>query len=133
MQYLTLHSQDQQPKGAAHNVYQQMRRTRKILRFLRTLEHTTQIRREVKGLLRDELSPPAKALKVFLILEHLFTVLFYLCDHRVFLGELEVISREQAVANYPRSMKMYRLQNVFGALRSLTEVAVIFIEGTYQG
>jgi len=65
-----------------------MRRTRKILRFLRTIEHTTAIRKEVSEFMKDPLSPPAKALKIFTILEHLFTVLFFLCDHRVFLGEL---------------------------------------------
>jgi len=37
------------------------------------------------------------------------------------------------VVNYPRSMKMYRLQNIFGALKSLAEVVVIFMEGTYEG
>lgn len=133
MQYLTLHSEDHASKGPAYNVYSQVRRTRKILRFLRTIEHTTAIRREVKELMKEPLSPPAQALKIFTILEHLFTVLFFLCDHRVFLGELEVISKEQAVVNYPRSMKMYRLQNIFGALKSLAEIVVIFMEGTYEG
>lgn len=52
IQYLTLHSVDHPQKGAAHNVYLQMRRTRKILRFLRTLQHTTQIRKEVSSLLK---------------------------------------------------------------------------------
>ena len=104
-----------------------MRRTRKILRFLRTLEHTSQIRKEVKSLVSDSATSPAKFLKVFAILEHLFTVLFYLSDHRVFLGELEVISQEQVVVNYPRSMRMYRLQNLFAALRCLVEIAVIFM------
>ena len=28
---------------------------------------------------------------------------------------------------------MYRLQNIFGAFKSLSEIAVIFMEGTYQG
>ena len=79
------------------------------------------------------MSVPAKALKVLSILEHLFTVLFFLCDHRVFLGQLEVISKEQAIVNYPRSMKMYRLQNVFGALKNLCEIVVIFMEGTNEG
>jgi hypothetical protein len=108
-----------------------MRRTRKILRFLRTLEHTTQIRKEVSILIKDNSGTQAKALKVFTILEHLFTVLFYVFDHRVFLGELEVISKEQAVVYQPRSMQMYRLQNIFGALKTLLEIATIFIEGKY--
>ena len=28
---------------------------------------------------------------------------------------------------------MYRLQNVFGALKALLEVVIIFLEGTYEG
>ena len=94
IQYLTLHSEDHATKGATHNVYVQMRRTRKILRFLRTIEHTTAIRKDVKEFLNEPLaSMPSKALKILTMLEHLFTVLFYLTDHRVFLGELEVISK----------------------------------------
>ena len=30
-------------------------------------------------------------------------------------------------------MKMYRLQNIFGALKCLAEIVVIFMEGTYNG
>lgn len=60
-------------------------------------------------------------------------MLFFLFDHRVFLGELEVISKETAVAYYPKSMKMYMLQNVFTALRSLVEIALIILEGKYEG
>lgn len=48
-------------------------------------------------------------------------------DHRVFLGELEVISKETAVAYYPKSMKMYLWQNVFGALKNLVETFIIII------
>ena len=44
-----------------------------------------------------------------------------------------MISKEQAVVNYPRSMHMYRLQNIFGALKCLVEVLVIFMEGTHEG
>lgn len=133
VQYLTLHSQDQGAKGATHNVYTQMRRTRKILRFLRTLQHTTQIRKEVSALIKEGGSVPTIVLKVLSILEHLFTVLFFVFDHRVFLGELEVISKDSVSVYYPRSMQMYRLQNIFGALRSLAEIAVMVIEGKYEG
>lgn len=133
VQYLTLHSQDQDPKGATHNVYTQMRRTRKILRFLRTLQHTTQIRKEVSALFKNGGELPSIILKILSILENLFTVLFFLFDHRVFLGELEVISKDSVSVYYPRSIQMYRLQNIFGALRSLAEIAVMFLEGQYQG
>jgi hypothetical protein len=54
-------------------------------------------------------------------------------DHRVFLGELEVISKESAVLYYPKSMKMYLWQNVFGALRNLVEAFIIVLEGKYEG
>ena len=30
-------------------------------------------------------------------------------------------------------MKMYRFQNIFGALKCLAEIVVIFMEGTYEG
>lgn len=30
-------------------------------------------------------------------------------------------------------MKMYRLQNIFGALRSILQIVVIFIDGKYEG
>lgn len=66
-------------------------------------------------------------------MEHLFTVLFFLFDHRVFLGELEVISKESIAIHYPRSMRMYALQNFFGALRSLAEIVVMMMEGKYNG
>jgi hypothetical protein len=48
-------------------------------------------------------------------------------DHRVFLGELEVISKESAVLYYLKSMKMYLWQNVFGALRNLAEAFIIIL------
>lgn len=76
---------------------------------------------------------PTIILRVLSILENLFTVLFFLFDHRVFLGELEVISKDSVSVYYPRSIRMYRLQNIFGALRSLAEIAVMFLEGQYQG
>ena len=133
VQYLTLHSQDQDPTGSTHTVYTQMRRTRKILRFLRTLQHTTQIRKEVSALFKNGGELPSIILKILSILENLFTVLFFLFDHRVFLGELEVISKDSVSVYYPRSIQMYRLQNIFGALRSLAEIAVMFLEGQYQG
>ena len=47
IQYATLHSVEHQTKGSAFKVYEQMRMTRKLLRFLRTLEYTTKIRQEI--------------------------------------------------------------------------------------
>lgn len=132
VQYATVHSEDHAPKASTYNVYVQMRRTRKILRFLRTLEYTAQIRKDVPQLFKQE-SPAGVAVKLLTILENLCTVLFFLCDHRVFLGELEVISKDTVAVYYPRSMWAYLLQNVFGVLRNLAEIAVIFMEGKYQG
>ena len=58
------------------------------------------------------------------ILQNLFRVLFYLADHRVCLGELGVIGKQNAIDNYPRSMKFYLLQNVFGFVHNLISIGV---------
>ena len=110
-----------------------MRRTRKILRFLRTLQHSSAVRKEFGELTSKNMSSNILVLKVLTILEHLFTILFFLFDHRVFLGQLEVISKEAVGVYYPRSMKMYRLQNIFGALKNLAEIAAIVMEGQFNG
>ena len=133
VQYATLHSQDHPTKGATHNVYLQMRRTRKVLRFLRTLQYSSAIRKDISEWSSYKNDTNTMALNVLTILENLFTLLFYLFDHRVFLGELEIISKDAATRFYPLSMKMYLLQNVFGALRSIMEAVVIMMEGKYQG
>jgi hypothetical protein len=86
VQYLTLHSADHAQKGATFNVYTQMRRTRKVLRFLRTIQYSTEIRKEVTTLSKELGNPKGLVLKLLVILEHLFTVLFYLSDHRVYLS-----------------------------------------------
>ena len=115
---MTLHSEDQAVKGATYNVYVQMRRTRKILRFLRTLEYSTAIRKDVASLVKTN-SPFHLALKIITILENLCTLLFFIFDHRVVLGEIDLIARENIGKFYPKSIKMYLFQNVFGALRNL--------------
>jgi hypothetical protein len=79
---------DSGEKGATYNVYIQMRRTRKILRFLRTLEHSSAIRKELTTFSKVLGNNPAMIKKILVILEHLFTLLFYVFDHRVVLGEL---------------------------------------------
>ncbi len=43
VQYATIHSEDHLTKGATFNVYTNIRRTRKWLRFLRTIEFLKQI------------------------------------------------------------------------------------------
>lgn len=60
---------------------------------------------------------------VISILENLFTFLFFLSDHRVCLGELGVISKEQITLHYPRSMKFYFLQNFMGVLKNIMNMA----------
>lgn len=109
-----------------------MRRTRKILRFLRTIEYSTKIKSDVLELSQQP-SAPSLILKLLTILENLCTLLFFLFDHRVFLGELEVIAKDNVLNNYSRSMKSYLLQNVFGVLRNFAEIAVVILEGKYQG
>ena len=68
VQYLTIHSEDHSPKGSTYNVYSQMRKTRKIMRFLRTLEHTTAIRKLVGEFTKGKQSLPEYILKVLVIL-----------------------------------------------------------------
>lgn len=63
--------------------------------------------------------PPAFLKYLTSILQNLFTVLYFLSDHRVCLGELGVIDKSHVGVNLPRSMKFYFLQNIFGALRNL--------------
>jgi hypothetical protein len=109
-----------------------MRRTRKILRFLRTIEYSSAIRKDLGSISKCP-SAPSFVLKVFTILENLFTLLFFLCDHRVFLGEMELISKDSVATYYPRSMQMYLLQNVMGVLRNISEILVMFLEGKYEG
>ena len=133
MQYATLHSVDHDTKGPAHNVYVQMRRTRKVLRFLRTIYYSTSIRKDIPQLSRLSGDSNALALKVLTILENLFTLLFYTFGHRVFLGELEVIHKDSVARYYPLSIKMYLIQNIFGALKALMEIVIIILEGKYEG
>jgi hypothetical protein len=44
------------------------------------------------------------------------------------LAELGVIDKSQRDLNYPRSMKFYFLQNVFGVLKNLMEITIIIFE-----
>lgn len=60
-------------------------------------------------------------------------MLFFLCDHRVVLSELGVIEAKNKELYYPRSMKFYLFQNMFGVLRNLMEVVIIIFEGKYEG
>lgn len=100
-----------------------MRMARKLLRFLRSLEYSTKIKEEFPKLVNSLVFPPSLVKYLFSILQNLFTVLYFLSDHRVCLGELGVIDRSHAVTNYPRSMKFYFLQNMFGVLRNLVEIS----------
>lgn len=43
-QYLCLHAAEDQSKGGRFKVYEQMRMTRKMLRFLRTIEYLAKIK-----------------------------------------------------------------------------------------
>jgi hypothetical protein len=99
---------------------------------LRTLEYSSKIKSDVPELAKQR-SGAGVAVKLLTILENLCTLLFFIFDHRVFLGELEVIGKDNVATSYPRSMWAYLLQNVFGVLRNLAEIAVIFLEGSYNG
>ena len=94
-QYATLHTVDKDPKSAGFNLYRQMRMTRKILRFLRTLEYSKKMREEfpvIKS--KFEKGDTVKCLLHLLsFLENLFNFLFFVTDHRVCLSELGIISK----------------------------------------
>lgn len=109
-----------------------MRRTRKILRFLRTLEFSSEIRKQVTSF-SSAGSPSAILRKVLVILENLFNFLFFFADHRVVLAELGVIDGSNRDINYPRSMHMYFLQNVVGVIRNIVEMAIVIVDGKYDG
>lgn len=120
-QYATLHSLEDKSKNgnSTYNVYVQMRMVRKLLRFLRSLEYSTKIREQFPKLMNSLLFPPALLKHLTSILQNLFTVLYFLSDHRVCLGELGVIDKQYVIDNLPRSMKFYFLQNIFGVLHNL--------------
>jgi len=102
-----------------------MRMVRKLLRFLRSLEYSTKIREEFPKLkVIMALNFPTFFKYLTSILQNLFTVLFYLSDHRVFLAEIGVIQKQHAVTHYPRSMKFYFLQNLFGVLNNLVKMGL---------
>lgn len=101
-----------------------MRMTRKLLRFLRTLEYTTKIRKEIPELKNAMNNLPVLLQMITSILQNLFTFLFFLSDHRVCLGELGVISKEALTLHYPRSMKFYFLQNLMGVLNNIISMAI---------
>jgi hypothetical protein len=102
--------------------------TRKVLRFLRTLEYSTKVRQEVPELKKHLGNPKAFIFRLFSILEKVFTFLFFLSDHRVFLSEIKVIDKSNGELHYPRSMKFYFLQNLFGVLKNLLEMTMILFE-----
>lgn len=68
VQYATLHAEDHAQKGPTHNIYVQMRRTRKILRFLRTLQYSAEIRKECTNLPKSFGDPKTLVLKILTIL-----------------------------------------------------------------
>lgn len=73
----------------------ELRTSRKILRFLRTMEYTKKIVATVKHLKNNPQEQTIdKAINVVTILNSLSTVLFFIFDHRVFLAEVIIfISR----------------------------------------
>lgn len=68
----------------------------------------------------------AKAMEMF---EGICKVLFYLTDHLVVLGQLEIAPKGLAAKYEPKSMLMYLLQNLFGAAKNLVELMAIVQKG----
>ena len=106
-----------------------MRMVRKILRFLRSLEYSTKIREDFPKLKNSLTTPHIFLGHLLSILQNLFTVLFFLSDHRVFLAEIGVIDKQNALVHYPRSMKFYFLQNLMGVLNNLVKMALSVLKG----
>ena len=63
-----------------------MRMTRKLLRFLRSLEYSTKIKEDFPKLVNSLLFLPSFLKYLTGILQNLFNVLYFLSDHRVCLG-----------------------------------------------
>lgn len=105
-----------------------MRMTRKMLRFLRTLDYAYKINAEL-----PELSKTSNQIPMFLrhltsIVQNIFTFLFNIADHRVCLSELNVLSEASHKTQYPLSMKFYLLQNIFGVLNNICCLVVSAIQ-----
>ena len=64
-------------------------------------------------------------LKLFALLETFFKILFFLFDHYVVLGEIQIFSTRYVPFIQHKSIQMYLLQNVFGALKSLLQIIII--------
>jgi hypothetical protein len=73
------------------------------------------LRREFTGC-RDSCAKMGKVMKM---LEEICKILFYLSDHLVLLGQLEILPKDMATKYEPRSMLMYLLQNLFGTVNNL--------------
>ena len=68
-------------------------------------------------------------LKILALLEGFSKILFYLFDHQVVLSDIGVISKEKTAIYQPRSLKMYMLQNIFGAVKCLIEMLILIQRG----
>lgn len=106
-----------------------MRTTRKWLRFLRTLSFLRQIYSDFHKSAKCACLS-LRLLNLLSVLEGVFKVLFYLFDHHVVLGELQVLPKEHVSIFYPKSMKMYLWQNIVGALKALLEVLLLVQRGS---
>lgn len=68
-----------------------MRSTRKVLRFLRTLEYSARVRSSIGKLREGKCKTPTEiALTVLEAFSSAFTFLFFIFDHRVFLAEVSL-------------------------------------------
>lgn len=62
------------------------------------------------------------------IMQNIFTFLFYITDHWICLSELGVLSEENLVVQFPRSMKFWFFQNIFGVLHDICCMVVSIIK-----
>ena len=68
-------------------------------------------------------------LKILALLEGFSKILFYLFDHQVVLSDIGVTSKEKTAIYQPKSLKMYMLQNIFGAVKCLIEMLILIQRG----
>lgn len=105
-----------------------MRITRKLLRFLRTLDFLVKIRSEIPELHKTYKFFPMLFRHLTSILQNICTFIYFIYDHRVCLGELNVVTQESPQNLGSKSMKFYFLSNFFGIFNDISCMAIAIVQ-----
>lgn len=105
-----------------------MRITRKLLRFLRTLDFFVKIRSEIPELLKTYKFFPMLFRHLTSIFQNICSIFYFVYDHRVCLGELNVTAQESLQNLSSKSMKFYFLSNLFGILNDISCMMIAIIQ-----